>query len=137
MRGRFEIIASDIEGNIFPERSTQILQRSARHAQQQFPKSPELLTTDSGQGNTGPQPDSKDSDQMEEIVHHLSDRMGSLQIGSDSQVRFYGPTSHFNLLRMPTPDNLTVHRTIRKYRQDYLNCLGIGKDIPEELEKHL
>ncbi|KAJ5679445.1 fungal-specific transcription factor domain-containing protein [Penicillium macrosclerotiorum] len=79
----------------------------------------------------------KSSDDMEDIVHRLSDRMGSLQIGSDGQVRYYGPTSHFNLLRMPTPDNLTVHRTIRKDGEDYLYRLGLGKSVPEELEEHL
>lgn len=77
------------------------------------------------------------SDEMEDIVHRLSNRLGSLQIGSDGNVRYYGPTSHFNLLRMPTPDNLTVHRTVRKDGQDMLNRLSLGKDVPRELEEHL
>lgn len=77
------------------------------------------------------------NDEMEDIVHRLSNRLGSLQIGSDGNVRYYGPTSHFNLLRMPTPDNLTVHRTVRKDGQDILNRLSLGKDVPRELEEHL
>lgn len=77
------------------------------------------------------------SDQGEEIVNRLSNRLGSLQIGSDGHVRYYGPTSHFNLLRMPTPDNLTVHRTVRKDGQDILNRLSLGKAVPRELEEHL
>jgi hypothetical protein len=77
------------------------------------------------------------SDEMEDIVHRLSNRLGSLQIGSDGNVRYYGPTSHFNLLRMPTPDNLTVHRTIRKDGQDILDRMSLGKDVPRELEEHL
>ncbi|KAJ5279016.1 fungal-specific transcription factor domain-containing protein [Penicillium angulare] len=81
--------------------------------------------------------DFNDGSEMEDIVHRLSNRMGSLQIGTDGNVRYYGPTSHFNLLRMPTPDNLTVHRTVRKDGQDILNRLSIGKHVPKELENHL
>lgn len=80
---------------------------------------------------------SNGNEDMEEIVHRLSDRMGSLQIGSDGQVRYYGPTSHFNLLRMPTPDKLTIHRNVRKDGQDYLYRMGIGKSVPPDLEAHL
>ncbi|KAB8231579.1 transcription factor domain-containing protein [Aspergillus alliaceus] len=77
------------------------------------------------------------SEGVEELVTQLSDRMGSLQIGSDGHVRYYGPTSHFNLLRMPTPDNLTIHRTIRQDGPDILDRLGVGKDIPTGFEEHL
>jgi hypothetical protein len=80
---------------------------------------------------------SNGSEDVEDIVHRLSDRMGSLQIGSDRQVRYYGPTSHFNLLRMPTPDKLTIHRNVRKDGQDYLYRMGIGKSVPADLEAHL
>lgn len=80
---------------------------------------------------------SNGSEDMEDIVHRLSDRMGSLQIGSDGQVRYYGPTSHFNLLRMPTPDKLTIHRNVRKDGQDYLYHMGISKSVPPDLEAHL
>lgn len=82
-------------------------------------------------------PGLSDSGEMEDIVHSLSNRLGSLQIGSDGHIRFYGPTSHFNLLRMPTPDNLTVHRTVRKDGRDILNRMGIEKEVPRELEDHL
>lgn len=91
-------------------------------------------TTSSGDGL---KQHSNSSEDMEAIVHRLSDRMGSLQIGSDGQVRYYGPTSHFNLLRMPTPDKLTIHRNVRKDGQDYLYRMGIGKSVPPDLEAHL
>jgi len=81
----------------------------------------------------GPQ----ENDGLEDIVHRLSDRMGSLQIGSDGQVRYYGPTSGFNLLRMPTPDKLTIHRTVRKDGRDYLNRMGLDQEVPPGLEEHL
>ncbi|KAJ5545817.1 fungal-specific transcription factor domain-containing protein [Penicillium frequentans] len=77
------------------------------------------------------------NDGTEDIVDRLSDRMGSLQIGSDGQIRYYGPTSHFNLLRMPTPDNLTIYRTIRKDGQDHLNRMGLDKEVPQSMEEHL
>jgi hypothetical protein len=78
-----------------------------------------------------------DVEEIEELVNQISDRMGSLQVGSDGQVRFYGPTSHFNLLQMPAPDNSTIHRTVQKDGQGLLCCLGIDKDIPPEFEEHL
>ncbi|KAI1488824.1 fungal-specific transcription factor domain-containing protein [Biscogniauxia mediterranea] len=85
------------------------------------------------------QPDESfsDSENTEDLVNLLADRVGSLQIGPDGQVRYYGPTSNFNLVEMPVPDNLTVHRTIRNDGQDCLDRLGIGREVPPELEEHL
>lgn len=74
---------------------------------------------------------------LEELVRQLSDRMGSLQAGSDGKLRYYGPTSNFNLLHMPTPDNLTVHRTIRRDGQNTLRLLGLDRIVPRSLEDHL
>ncbi|OKL61010.1 hypothetical protein UA08_03585 [Talaromyces atroroseus] len=76
-------------------------------------------------------------EEIEELVNQLSERMGSLQVGSDGRVRFYGPTSHFNLMEMPAPDNLTIHRTVRKDGLNLLGRLGIDKEVPQELEDHL
>ncbi|KAM5354236.1 hypothetical protein ACJ41O_000886 [Fusarium nematophilum] len=78
-----------------------------------------------------------DTESTEALVDQLSDRIGSLQIGPGGQVRYFGPTSNFNLVEMPAPDNLTVHRTIRNDGQEYLDRLGLGKAIPPELEEHL
>ena len=97
------------------------------------------LSDNSRQSGDGLDPDESpsDSEGMEKLVNQLSDRMGSLQIGSDGRVRYYGPTSHFNLLKMPAPDNLTIHRTVRKDGQDLLRRLGVGKEVPVEIEEHL
>ncbi|KAF5859753.1 hypothetical protein ETB97_002475 [Aspergillus alliaceus] len=99
----------------------------------------QLLTNDSVslQGTSRGDNTISNSEGVEELVTQLSDRMGSLQIGSDGHIRYYGPTSHFNLLRMPTPDNLTIHRTIRQDGPDILDRLGVGKDIPAGFEEHL
>lgn len=94
-------------------------------------------TTDTASSGDELKQNTNSNEDMEDIVHRLSDRMGSLQIGSDGQVRYYGPTSHFNLLRMPTPDKLTIHRNVRKDGQDYLYRMGIGKSVPPDLEAHL
>ncbi|KAI1262918.1 fungal-specific transcription factor domain-containing protein [Xylariaceae sp. FL1019] len=94
------------------------------------------------QSDPGSSPDSQinnhaDSPDTAKLIGQLSDRIGSLQIDPSGQVRFYGPTSNFNLVDMPAPDNLTVHRTLRGDGQDYLDRLGIGAMVPPELEEHL
>lgn len=80
---------------------------------------------------------SSDAEGTEALVDQLSDRIGTLQIGPGGQTRYYGPTSTFNLVDMPAPDNLTVHRTIRRDGNDVLTRLGLGKEVPAELEQHL
>ncbi|KAI1102678.1 fungal-specific transcription factor domain-containing protein [Jackrogersella minutella] len=84
-----------------------------------------------------PKENTSDTESTEELVEKLSARMGSVQIGPGGQVRYYGPTSNFNLVDMPAPDNLTVHRTVRNDGQEYLDRIGIGKEVPQEMEDHL
>lgn len=73
----------------------------------------------------------------EELIDQLSNRMGKLHIGHNGHIRYYGATSNFNLIEMPDPDNLTVHRTVRVDGPKYLKLLDIDKDIPPEIESHL
>ncbi|KAI0874509.1 fungal-specific transcription factor domain-containing protein [Hypoxylon argillaceum] len=80
---------------------------------------------------------SPDTEETKELIGMLSDRMGSLQIEPSGRVRFYGPTSNFNLVDMPAPDDLTVHRTIRSDGQDCLDRFGIGAAVPPDIEEHL
>ncbi|KAJ8128012.1 hypothetical protein O1611_g5624 [Lasiodiplodia mahajangana] len=82
-------------------------------------------------------PGASDTEETKELISMLSDRMGSLQIEPSGQVRFYGPTSNFNLVDMPAPDNLTIHRTVRSDGQDCLDRLGIGATVPPDIEEHL
>ncbi|KAL0255058.1 hypothetical protein SLS55_009585 [Diplodia seriata] len=38
---------------------------------------------------------------------------------------------------MPIPNTFTLHRTVRNDGQDYLNRLGLAKEVPQALEDHL
>ena len=78
-----------------------------------------------------------DSESVEELVDLLSDRMGSLQIGADGQIRYYGPTSNYGLLNMSSTDPLHIHRSIRNDGQEYLDRLHVGAEVPSDLEEHL
>lgn len=84
-----------------------------------------------------PKEPKNDVESMEILLDKLSDRIGSLQIGPGGDVRYYGPTSNFNLVEMPAPDKLTVHRTVRNNGQEYLDRLGLSKRAPAELQEHL
>lgn len=81
--------------------------------------------------------DAGENESVEELVDLLSDRMGSLQIGVDGQIRYYGPTSTFGLLNMSSTDPLHIHRSVRHDGQEYLDRFNVGADIPCELEDHL
>jgi hypothetical protein len=81
--------------------------------------------------------DNGDNESVEELVDLLSDRMGSLQIGADGQIRYYGPTSNFSLLDMSSTDPLHIHRSVRNDGQEYLDRLDVGAEVPPELEEHL
>ncbi|KAF6807420.1 hypothetical protein CMUS01_14134 [Colletotrichum musicola] len=74
----------------------------------------------------------------EDLVNQLSDRLGSLHIGPNGKISYYGPTSNFSLVEMPAgSDRLAVDRTVRDNGQDHLNNLGYGKTIPADLEEQL
>jgi hypothetical protein len=78
-----------------------------------------------------------DDESVEELVDQLSDRIGTMQIGPNGQMRFYGPTSNFTLMDMPSTDPLHVHRSIRNDGQVYLDRLEVGGEVPPALEDHL
>ncbi|KAJ4368112.1 hypothetical protein N0V83_006467 [Neocucurbitaria cava] len=109
------------------------VQNKYRHA----PTTSELYPQPLVESSISSGDDISDSESVEEIVHILSDRMGSLQIGAEGQIRYYGPTSDFSLLNMPSTDPLHIHRSIRSDGQDYLDRLDVGAEVPPELEEHL
>ncbi|KAF5005237.1 hypothetical protein FDECE_8295 [Fusarium decemcellulare] len=104
--------------------------------------SPELMAESwaripPGAGSQTPIDDSDDSEVVHRLADQLSDRVGSLNIGKDGQIRHHGPTSNFNLVHMPEPDKLTIHRTVRDHGQQCLSALGLGQAVPSELVEHL
>lgn len=78
-----------------------------------------------------------DIDSTETLVDQLSERIGSMHIEPGGHIRYYGPTSNFNLVKMPIPDMFNLHRTLRNNGQDYLDRLNLGKEAPPALEDHL
>jgi hypothetical protein len=85
----------------------------------------------------GPQTPTDDSEVVHRLAEQLSDRFGSLNIDESGQIRHHGPTSNFNLVHMPEPDKLTIHRTVRDHGQECLSALGLGQAVPSELVQHL
>ncbi|KIV99416.1 uncharacterized protein PV09_08954 [Verruconis gallopava] len=77
------------------------------------------------------------TESIEELVDKLSDRIGTLHVGEDGQIRYYGPTSNYALMSMPSADPMHVHRSIRNDGQEYLDRLDVGAEPPAELENHL
>ncbi|KAH8671646.1 fungal-specific transcription factor domain-containing protein [Xylariales sp. PMI_506] len=78
------------------------------------------------------------SESNDELVDQISDRVGTLHIRPGGYIRFYGSTSNFNLLEGPATDvSMNVYRTIRNDGSEYLERLGLSKDVPPEIEDHL
>ncbi|KAK1716026.1 fungal-specific transcription factor domain-containing protein [Colletotrichum acutatum] len=99
-----------------------------------------LLSTYSGEAALS---DNEDDDAgsgttEEDLVNQLSDRLGSLQIGPNGRISYFGPTSNFSLMELPVgADTLAVDRTVRNDGQEHLDNMGYGKQVPQDLEDHL
>ncbi|KAF7553674.1 hypothetical protein G7Z17_g3452 [Cylindrodendrum hubeiense] len=78
-----------------------------------------------------------DTESTEALIDKLSERVGSLRIGPSGQIRYYGPFSNFNLMDVPARDTSSSYRNIRGDGKEHLDRLGIGKEVPIELEDHL
>ncbi|KAJ4371272.1 hypothetical protein N0V83_004489 [Neocucurbitaria cava] len=76
-------------------------------------------------------------DKTETLVDQLSERMGSMQVGPGGHIRYYGPTSNFNLVSMPAQEAFTMYRTIRIDGQERLKHLGLDAEVPQDLDDHL
>lgn len=78
------------------------------------------------------------TESIDELADQLSDRLGTLHVRPGGHIRFYGPTSNFNLLETPPSDvSMNIHRTIRNDGEDHLARLGLNKRVPPEIELHL
>jgi hypothetical protein len=76
--------------------------------------------------------DTGSTEEIEDLIDELSDRMGTLRFGPGGKARFYGPTSTFNLADAPVSGNKQTHRTV-----DYLDDTDWDNQVPLSLEEHL
>lgn len=68
----------------------------------------------------------------------LADRMGSLQIAEDGQLRFFGPTSNLHISHVgPFPLFNSNIRSVHFNEGLILTAAGINNHVDEELEDHL
>lgn len=91
------------------------------------PFEPAVVQTPSSLDN-----DTRSTEEIEDLIDELSDRMGTLRFGPGGKARFYGPTSTFNLADAPISINTRTHRTL-----DYLDDTDYDRQVPLSLEEHL
>ncbi|KAF6803824.1 fungal specific transcription factor [Colletotrichum musicola] len=77
------------------------------------------------------------SESVNELMEQLADRVGTLHIRPHGHIRFFGSTSNFNLLDNPVADSTGIPKSVRNDGQDHLDRLGVGKEVPLEVEEHL
>ncbi|KAJ5515013.1 hypothetical protein N7463_004565 [Penicillium fimorum] len=71
-------------------------------------------------------------------TNHISDRMGSLQIAEDGQLRFFGPTSNLHISHVgPFPLFNSNIRLVHWNEPLILTAAGVNNHVDEELEDHL
>ncbi|KAJ5503526.1 transcriptional regulator family: Fungal Specific TF, partial [Penicillium fimorum] len=76
--------------------------------------------------------DTRSTEEIEDLIDELSDRMGTLRFGPGGKARFYGPTSTFNLADAPVSTNTQTQRAV-----DYLDDTDWDRQVPLSLEEHL
>jgi len=68
----------------------------------------------------------------------MTDRMGSLQIAEDGQLRFFGPTSNLHISHVgPFPLFNSNIRSVHYNENLILTAAGVAHEVDEELEDHL
>jgi hypothetical protein len=76
--------------------------------------------------------DTRSTEEIEDLIDELSDRMGTLRFGPGGKARFYGPTSTFNLADAPVSVNTQTRRPL-----EYLDETDYDRQVPLSLEEHL
>ncbi|KAJ5448256.1 Transcription factor [Penicillium cf. griseofulvum] len=99
---------------------------------EQLEKLPEPFEPAVVQTPPSPNSDTRSTEEIEDLIDELSDRMGTLRFGPGGKARFYGPTSTFNLADAPVSVNTQTHRTV-----DYLDETDWDSQVPLSLEEHL
>lgn len=71
-------------------------------------------------------------------TNSMADRMGSLQIAEDGQLRFFGPTSNLHISHVgPFPLFNSNIRSVYYNENLILTAAGVAHEVDEELEDHL
>lgn len=71
-------------------------------------------------------------------VDLLSERLGSLQVAEDGQLRFFGPTSNLHIAHVgPFPLVETAISSIHGQEQDILRRACLDQCVDDDLEEHL
>jgi hypothetical protein len=79
-----------------------------------------------------------EDDAEDDIIASLSARLGTLKVAPDGQLRYYGATSNFNLLKVSLDATQGPEiRSIRKHGQEVLDRAKVGASINQELEDHV
>ncbi|KAJ5170248.1 transcriptional regulator family: Fungal Specific TF [Penicillium coprophilum] len=111
-----------------PEQSTELLQPPVEQLERlPEPFEPAVLETPPSLDS-----DTRSTEEIEDLIDELSDRMGTLRFGPGGKARFYGPTSTFNLADAPVSTNTQTHRSL-----DYLDDTDWDRQVPLSLEDHL
>lgn len=71
-------------------------------------------------------------------MNSISDRIGSLQVAEDGQLRFFGPTSNLHISHVgPFPLFNSNIRSVHYNENLILTAAGVAHPVDEELEDHL
>ncbi|KAJ5964198.1 transcriptional regulator family: Fungal Specific TF [Penicillium vulpinum] len=76
--------------------------------------------------------DTRSTEEIEDLIDEISDRMGTLRFDPGGRARFYGPTSTFNLADAPVSISTQTYRTV-----DYHIDADCDRQVPLSLEEHL
>ncbi|KAJ5378262.1 uncharacterized protein N7496_005671 [Penicillium cataractarum] len=78
------------------------------------------------------------STESSSVLNTLSDRIGSLQVAEDGQLRFFGPTSNLHISHVgPFPLFNSNIRSVHRTEELVLKAAGVDHHVDEELEDHL
>ena len=99
---------------------------------EQFERQPEPFEPAAVQTPPSLDNDARSTEEIEDLIDELSDRMGTLRFGPGGRARFYGPTSTFNLADAPVSINAQNQRTV-----DYPDDAEYDSQVPISLKEHL
>lgn len=78
-----------------------------------------------------------ETDSEDEVTNQFACRLGRVQLTHDSQLRYFGSTSHLNLLDVSIDVGHSTPPLIQKDAQEILENLDLNLEVEEGFEKHL